>query len=206
MVNYAAATLGKATAARRDRQREILDAATKVIAANGFGGLRVEQVAAEAGVSIPLLYYHFQSRLGLLRAALSYAHARAPSTGRLAVLPAGTPAFEVLREALLAELDETPAVRDFSIVWGEASANAVFQADLREEVDRVARSWTGDVAATIRAGIDDGSIAGSVDADTAADVLTVLTDGLCARWLAGVMELDEARRVLDAAIVRILQP
>jgi AcrR family transcriptional regulator len=197
--------LAKGTHGRRDRQLEILDAATRVIAANGFAGMRVEQVAAEAGVSIALLYYHFQSRNGLLRAALSYAHARAPSTGRLAELPADRSAYDVLRDALLAELDETPAVRDFSIVWGEATANAVFQAELRGEVERVAHSWADDVAAAIRAGIGDGSIASSVDPGSAASILTVLTDGLCARRLAGVMELDEARGVLDAAIAELLR-
>ena len=52
-----------------------------MIARRGVRGLRVEQVAAEAGVAVSLIYYYFDNRNGLVRATLEHANERA-ATGR----------------------------------------------------------------------------------------------------------------------------
>ncbi len=74
-------------------------------AARGYDGVQVREVAEEAGVSKPTLYYHFESKEGLFRqlclVALAFMERRmqlmvAP---RLAPLPAGE---EAVREATLA--------------------------------------------------------------------------------------------------------
>ncbi|WP_425558559.1 helix-turn-helix domain-containing protein, partial [Kitasatospora albolonga] len=41
-----------------DRRTEILRAATRVISRRGVRGLRVAELATEAGVSAALIYYH----------------------------------------------------------------------------------------------------------------------------------------------------
>jgi len=192
--------------ARRTKREAILRATAGAIASHGVRGMRVETVAADAGVSVALLYYHFQNRIELTRAALHYAHERAPSTGALAELPPHRMAYDALEAALLAELDDAPEVRDFSIVWGELAACAVFETTLRADFEFVCRSWTNDVARAIRAGISDGSIASDTDPECAAQVLTTLADGLCARWLAGVVQLEEARGLLREALQRELRP
>jgi AcrR family transcriptional regulator len=197
--------VGRREETRRLRRESILSAVTDAIAAHGVRGMRVDQVAAAAGVSAPLLYYHFADRQDLVRAALEFAHERAPSTGLLAEIPPGMCAYDALETALLAELDEAPSVRQFSIVWGELSALAVFDADVRPYVNGVCASWSRDVSRTIRAGIEDGSIAGGTDAELAAEILTTLVDGLCARWLAGVLELEQARSLARAALARHLR-
>jgi len=51
-----------------DARREILDAADSVMARSGPGGLRLQEVAAAAGVSHPTILHHFESREGLIRA------------------------------------------------------------------------------------------------------------------------------------------
>lgn len=189
----------------RKRRETILNAVTSAIASRGVRGMRLEDIAADAGVSVPLLYYHFENRLGLVRGAFHHAHEHAPSTGALASIATDRPAYETLEAALLAEIDEEAEVRDFSIVWGELIATAVFEPGVRADVSEVCRAWSADVARAIRAGIDDGSIDASVDPDSAADVLTILVDGICARWLAGVMDVDEARAALRAALDRELR-
>ncbi|MYV72610.1 TetR family transcriptional regulator, partial [Streptomyces sp. SID1046] len=45
-----------------DRRRAILEGAARVIARRGVRGLRVSDLAAEAGVSTALIYYHFKDR------------------------------------------------------------------------------------------------------------------------------------------------
>ncbi|MFD7962361.1 TetR/AcrR family transcriptional regulator [Streptomyces zaomyceticus] len=61
----------------KDRRRTILEAAARVIARRGVRGLRVEELAAEAGVSKALVYYHFEDRAGLLRSTLEFIGDRA---------------------------------------------------------------------------------------------------------------------------------
>jgi AcrR family transcriptional regulator len=62
------------TAAKRARRtpeearRLILDAAQAAIARTGPEGLRLQEIAAAAGISHPLILHHFGSRAGLVRA------------------------------------------------------------------------------------------------------------------------------------------
>jgi AcrR family transcriptional regulator len=54
---------------RHPTAQRLLDAAIVSMDAEGEAGLRVDAVVAEAGVTIPVLYHHFGSREGLVRAA-----------------------------------------------------------------------------------------------------------------------------------------
>jgi AcrR family transcriptional regulator len=153
-----------------DRRAAILDAAIAVIARRGVRGLRVEQVAAEAGVATSLLYYYFKNRNGLVRATLDHANERAArSTGP---------------DSLLAEFDAD--ARDTSVVWGEVLASAVFEPELRDQLKEATDAWNKLVAEAMGA--------------DAAERLTALVDGLSARWLAGLMSRERARELLAAAI------
>jgi AcrR family transcriptional regulator len=182
-----------------ERREAILVAAARVIARSGVRGLRVEEVASEAGVSPPLLYYHFASRQGLIRAALERASDKAPSAA-LRANSGSRSGYEAVEAALLDELDEERTVRDNAIVWGEVSATAVFEPALRDDVKRVTDAWRETVADAIRRGIEDGSIRRGIDPDQAAEVLITLVDGLCNRWLAGAMERERARELLVATV------
>ena len=196
--------------APRDNREAILDAAARTIARRGVRGLRVEDVASEAGVSAALLYYHFESRSGLVKAALEHASEQAPSAalrnGSAPQVAEAATGYEAVEAALLAELDEEPSVRDNAVVWGEVSASAVFEPDLRDDVRRVTEAWREAVAAGIRAGIADGSIRRDIDADESAELLITLVDGLCTRWLAGAMDSRAARGLLRAGLERALRP
>ena len=165
-----------------DRRRLILDSAIGVIARTGVRGLRVEVVAAEAGVAVSLIYYYFGSRKGLVRATLDHANERAAD-----VAPSG------VRATLLAELDE--AARETSAVWGEIQASAVFDPDLREQVREATDAWVALVTTAIEAEAPQVR-----DTRMAAERLTALVDGLSSRWLAGALDRDRARELLEAAI------
>ncbi len=188
----------------RDNREAILVAVAKVIARRGVRGLRVEDVAREAGVSAPLLYYHFGSRAGLVKAALEHASDRAPSTALGEPLPAN--GLESVTAALLDELSEHPDVRDNAVVWGEISASAVFEGDLRVDVKRVNDAWRSNVAEAIRTGVADGSIRAGVEPEAAADLLISLVDGLCTRWLAGTIDRSRAVELLRQALQQTLAP
>jgi AcrR family transcriptional regulator len=166
---------------------------------------RVADVARRAGVSTPLLYYHFKSRAELVRAALDHSNAAAPST---ALLDAEGPGrgFDIVREALLAELEDTPVVRRNTVIWNEVTTLAAFEPELREDVRQVTDEWHHAVAAAIERAVRDGSVGPSVDPGVAAGVLTAFLDGVSVRWLAGALELEAAREQLDLTLRVLLQP
>jgi AcrR family transcriptional regulator len=194
---------GSASARRTgDRRTRILDSACAAIALRGVRGLRVEEVAAGADVSVTLLYYYFGSRQGLVQATLRHANSRAPS-GHPLDLSTGN-SYDAVRGALVREISDDEATRENSSVWGEVMAAAVFEPDLRMDVHAAVGEWTRHVAEAIDAGRRDGSIREDVDPAEAAQHLTALVDGLSNRWLAGGLSTNEARTILERAVEREL--
>lgn len=65
-----------ADATRRERPGKIaiLKAAVEVMGEDGYEGASIREMAARAGVSVAALYYHFPSKLELLREFLDEAH------------------------------------------------------------------------------------------------------------------------------------
>jgi AcrR family transcriptional regulator len=195
---------GRRTGATSNREA-ILDAASESILEGGARSLRVADVARRAGVSTPLLYYHFKSRSALVRAALDHSNAEAASTALLLAGGPGT-AYDVVHTALMAELEDVPAVRRNAVIWNEVTTLAAFEEELREDVQQVTGGWHRVVAAAIARGIEDGSIDANVDPDVAAGILTAFLDGASVRWLAGALDLDTAREQLSLVLRSLLAP
>jgi AcrR family transcriptional regulator len=69
------------------KREAILEACLAAIASRGVRGLRVNAIAADAGVSTGLLYYHFTDRDGLLSAAFDHINDRARAYRSVGDLP-----------------------------------------------------------------------------------------------------------------------
>ena len=165
-----------------DNRETILRAATSSIAASGLRGLRVNDVAAAAGVSSGLIYYHFTDRAGLLAATLDHINTQ---------FARGAGAQDA-RSALLGELGASKAVRESSIAWNELRASAIFDTELAPAIAATTRSWNDSIAAVL----------GDNAAD--AEILTSLVEGLAARWLSGTISRPHAEVLLTRAIDAIL--
>ncbi|MFF3644243.1 TetR/AcrR family transcriptional regulator [Streptomyces sp. NPDC002564] len=180
------------------RTTQILEAAARLIARRGVRGLRVEELAAEAGVSTGLIYYHFKDRTGILRHTLEFINNRAEryTTSRDEDAEPLPPRAE-LEEILLLELQDTPEVRENSSAWGELRASAVFDEVLREDLARATLIWVQEVAALL------GQVLPMTPAPAlaaAGERLTALLEGLSMRWLSGGLQLDHARDLVRGAI------
>ncbi|MFC4602558.1 TetR/AcrR family transcriptional regulator [Rhodococcus kronopolitis] len=187
-----------------DRRTQIMEAAIRVIAQAGVRGLRVEKLAAEAGVSTALIYYHFHDRAGILRSALEHINDRAGRyTGE--AFESADPRTR-LEQMLLLEIQGAPTVRENSIAWGELRASAVFSDELREPLCATTRAWAHDAETLIRAAQAAGRANPTASAADAAERLTSLVEGLSERWLSGSMTLDRARELLAGAVVVELGP
>ncbi|MER7772528.1 helix-turn-helix domain-containing protein [Kitasatospora sp. NPDC096140] len=180
------------------RKTSILEAAARVIARRGVRGLRVEELAAEAGVSTALIYYHFKDRTGILRQTLEFINDRAEryTTDRAPDAPPLT-AREELEQTLLLELQDTVEVRENSTAWGELRASAVFDETLREDLARATRVWVQEIAELL--GVV-RPMASAVALAGAAERLTALLEGLSTRWLSGSLPLAHARTLMADAI------
>ncbi|MCX5394020.1 TetR/AcrR family transcriptional regulator [Streptomyces sp. NBC_00094] len=180
------------------RSTQILEAAARVIARRGVRGLRVEELAEEAGVSTGLIYYHFKDRTGILRHTLEFITDRAEryTTAQDAAAEPPSPREE-LDQVLLLELQDVPEVRENSTAWGELRASAVFDPVLREDLARATLVWVQEVAGLL------GQVtpmAPAVALAAAAERLTALLEGLSMRWLSGGLAIDHARTLMAEAI------
>ena len=162
---------------RPARRRQLLGAARQVFVAQGYHAAAMDEIAERAGVSKPVLYHHFPSKLELYLALLD------ESAGEL---------VERVRQALNSTTDNALRVRRsieayFDFVDDDHGAyQLVFESDLRSEPtvrDRVEGSLNECVTA----------IATTIAADTGvpraeAELLSVGLAGLAevaARWWLG---------------------
>ncbi|MFE5699932.1 TetR family transcriptional regulator [Rhodococcus sp. ACS1] len=187
-----------------ERQTLILEAAVRVIAQSGVRGLRIEKLAAEAGVSTALIYYHFQDRAGVLRRALEHINERAERYTTEAL--ASTNPRTQLEQTLLLEIQNTPSVRENSIAWGELRATAIFDEDLRDQLRDATRAWAKDVETLIVEAQAVELADPDADPADASERLTALIEGLSERWLSGSITLERAQQLAAGAITAELGP
>jgi AcrR family transcriptional regulator len=184
-----------------DGRTALLDAASRSIARKGLRGLRVEEVASDAGVAPSLIYYHFGDRATLLRSALEHVGEKAATYTETDHEASGR---EALLESLAAEIQDDPEIRENNAAWGEFRDLAVFDTSLRPTLFRATERWIDDIVGLIRRGQEDGSIASDLAPESAGQQLTALTEGLSTRWLAGFLTTQQARDALREAIERRL--
>jgi AcrR family transcriptional regulator len=193
------------------RQDALLRTACAVISERGLAGTRTADVAAAAGVSQALLFYHFTSREELLLRAFAYA---ADSDLRRldAVLAAAAPPALKLRQLL--QLHAPDGRRSAAWpMWIDGWAGALRNPELELIARRRARRWQQALAGVIEAGVAAGAFR-CPDPAAAAGRICALLDGLAVRttvhprlagprqaadWLrlAAARELD-----VDAAALR----
>jgi AcrR family transcriptional regulator len=113
MSDRAGRSTRRTAAARRE---QLLDIATRLVAAQGFHGISIEAIAGQAGVTRALVYNHFRDLHDLLEAVIERETSRAlaqVSETTLTSLDEGDPE-ELMLEALNAYLQ---AVRSSPTTW-----------------------------------------------------------------------------------------
>lgn len=99
----------------RTRQR-ILDAAAHVLSRKGYAGTRLTDVAEQAQVQAPAIYYYFPSREDLIEEVMwsGIAAMREHLHGVLAALPAGADPLERIDAAVEAHLRYCLEISDYT--------------------------------------------------------------------------------------------
>jgi AcrR family transcriptional regulator len=191
---------------RQAARERILAAAVQRIASDGIDDVRIARIAMDAGVSPPLVHYHFDSRETLLAEALRYSYTRAGdariSTGDTDALTHAQRLSEMVGQCL----PTTPALAEDWVLWVELWLRAVRHPELRpvaEELYGRLRSWFAD---EIAAGIEAGEFAADADPVDVADRTLALLDGFGVRSLIGdaSVPLDRARAAIEVSLARDL--
>ncbi|MFD0904131.1 TetR/AcrR family transcriptional regulator [Actinomadura sediminis] len=189
-----------------DRRTQLLAAACRVIARRGVRGLRVDEVAAQAGVSTALIYHHFRNRTGLVTSTMHYITDRLAREAERADGPTGEDGEDGadgrrrLVRRMIAEFADDAQTRENSVVWGEVRGAALFDEELRPIVNEASEHWIGQLAELIAAGRRDGSITGAAEPRSVAVRLIAMVEGLSNFWLAGALTTEEARAHIVATV------
>ncbi|MGW2403886.1 TetR/AcrR family transcriptional regulator [Streptomyces sp. NPDC001739] len=180
-----------------DRRGRVLDAAVELIARDGFDGVRIADVARQAGVSTALVHYHFAHRAQLLTEALTHSLSRAEqrlarSAGEVGRAGADRRLADLIDFALPFTDDDVREAR----LWAELESRAAGSPELAEALARLNRRTEQPVADAVAAGLAEGIFHDCVPAEVATAAQALLA-GLSVRLtahdpgldLAGVREL-----------------
>jgi AcrR family transcriptional regulator len=184
---------GRARAKSADEVGRLLTAAETVLGRDGYGGLRVDAVLREAGLSTRAFYRHFQGKSELFLALFDREIERADDRLRTKVAGAGAPEAQVRAwiESNLALAFDPRLARRTRLFLVERHAVAT---EFPAEVDRCVRLLLAPLEAAIAAGRDAGVFPG---ADPARDALAIhhLCSGLTTDRLLGVGDISRTDAV-----------
>jgi AcrR family transcriptional regulator len=138
-------------------RQALLEAAIRVVAAQGLRGLTYRSLAAEAGVSHASVRYHFGDWSTMLEEALTYCLESSASDD---VLASTGPGFEGFAESLVAMVTQNPDLQAFQY---ELNLEARRRPELRGLMERVDESYRDLVRRELaRHGLDDPDLAEAV--------------------------------------------
>ncbi|NES39488.1 TetR/AcrR family transcriptional regulator [Micromonospora sp. PPF5-17] len=197
------------TADHAERRSQLIAALVRVAARDGLHAVTMRSVAAEAGVSLRLVQYYFDTKAQLVHAALR--HLEAQSNQRWAARLADQPdpvEPRVVVEAFLAEaLPTDEPSRVFHTVWTSYAVLAMTDPDLAAQpfVDGP-NHLEAQLAQLLRRAQDQGRIPADRNPAIEAARLLMVTHGLGTSILVGRHTPDAAQAVLRYHLDRLFPP
>ena len=143
-----------------DRQRaKFAEAAIRLVARDGFEGMTMRAVAAEAGLSYGSLFHYFNSKDELLMHAVR--HSTSLQTRRVNEYATQYTGLTALRHLLCDDSVVSEASRDDSVVWLAFLYKAALKESFSAMHDELIEGWLERIENLIR----DAMTAGEVNAD-----------------------------------------
>lgn len=197
------------TADHAQRRAQLIDGLLRVAGRAGLHAVTMRSVAAEAGVSLRLVQYYFETKAGLMHAALEELQRRSNErwAARLERLGTSTSARAQL-EAFLAEALPTDAQsRTFHLMWTSYAVLAMTDPELAREPflagpDRLELRLT-DVLRRAKAA---GELRADLDPAMEAARLVTLNHGLGTSVLIGQRTAEAATAVLRHHLDEVFDP
>jgi len=200
--------MAKATAQAVDKRRQILDAAIRVFARQGFHSTRVSDIADEAGVAYGLVYHYFKSKDEVLNELFSERWslllAAIEETDRGGASPRAK--LEVVAGFIVDSYRHDPELMKVIIVEVTRAANSFGRTHLPE-----IRSAYESIAKIVAEGQEDGTFRRDVDPTFASMSFYGAIEQLLSGWIfelipASDTDFDEAKSLVVATICDGLEP
>lgn len=161
-----------------ERRALILGAAGPIFARDGYASARLEDIAAAAGVTKPILYRHFDSKKGLYLALLEKHREDLPGFFEQVRAPTLEPLAETLRSVIDGWLDYVRENRhSWVMLFRDVSGDDEIRA-LRAAVSRRAREVMAGFIALVA-----GSRIPAEQVEPAAELLTSGLAGMALWWI-----------------------
>lgn len=179
-------------AGHENRRAELVTAAFRLIARNGFEGLRTRDIAAEAGVNVATLHYYFPTKESLIRGVLDFAMQRFRST----LEPHGSPSDQLrnhLRAVRKLMLDEP----GLGTVMGELSLRSHRDPSVDQMLEAMFDAWVTTIRGLLRRAAREGGIRPELDSEAVASLIIVIEMGLTLPPITGSAISDQAAKQLE---------
>jgi AcrR family transcriptional regulator len=194
------------TADHEERRASILAAFVRVAAREGLASVSLRAVAAEAGISLRLVQYYFETKAGLMQSGFMSLERESNRrwANRIAELPRPPTARLTLRALFEVALPTDEASREFHLLW--VSYVILAQTDagisggtLIDGPNRIRQR----IAAILAQGKDDGEFYPELNVEAEAAILLGLLHGFGTAVLIGQMTADTAQANLTHQIDRL---
>jgi AcrR family transcriptional regulator len=187
------------------RRGEILEAAWRLIARNGYHTVRVSDIAAACGTSTAAVHYYFPTKQDLLNAALRHSVEQA-FRRQSRRLRAVADAYERLLLLIELQLPHDGELRQEWSIWLQFWSEATLRPRLRAVHNDFYSRWRDTVIRIVRRGHRQG-VFRDTDPEAVALRFTALTDGLAIQVLTGAgVTVETMRTTLREFVTRELLP
>jgi AcrR family transcriptional regulator len=180
-----------------DARERILEAACDVIAEHGIDDVRIARIATAAGVSPPLVHYHFETREALLGEALEHSFELLGDFRTTGAEDEGWTAAQKLGWMIDQSLPFAgPGDREWRL-WLELWGRAARHAELKPVAARLYERYDAWIAEVVEEGLAAGEFR-AADARAVVQRLIAAIDGVGLRVLVDdpAMDLERARRLV----------
>lgn len=172
------AVKGGAEPKSAERRREVIRAAYQTLAAKGFEGLRMREIAKRAGMDHATLHYYFQGKEALIHGVLEYivhelSIGRGPATEVKGLSPRRRLAAHF--DELMRQVGERP---EMFVVLAEINARSMHDPAVRSVVAENDRGWKRFLTEILREGIRKKEFHARLGAEVAAEAILSLVRGL----------------------------
>ena len=191
-----------------DKRRQILDAAIRVFARQGFHSTRVSDIADEAGVAYGLVYHYFKSKDEVLNELFSERWSLLLAAIEEADRGGGTPREKLAAVAsfIVDSYRHDPELMKVIIVEVTRAANSFGRTHLPE----IRRAYES-IAKIVADGQEAGAFRGDIDPTFASMSFYGAIEQLLSGWIFGTIpasdtDFEEARDLLVTTICDGLEP
>jgi len=180
-----------------ERRQQLVDAAIAVMTREGVNKATTRAIVAEAGTSLSVFHYCFDSKQSLLEAVIKTIVGKTVSLAEATIAP-GSDQLDTIRNAFMAYWSHVKAHPEEHLLTYEVTQYCLRQ----PEFEHVAKHQYDLYAANFLALLDAFGLRPTVSNETLARYLAVMTDGITLDWLAR-RDDESAMAVIDTVVAQV---